>query len=121
LNLEHHQHQHQLQLQRYAIIRDKFEIDGTVQNVNKDRSGRPGSSTHDESVATVLLAYIQSPTHTSIPPTLQDLRREIEIACAAVPLPIIQNVCQSVALCCQHALLLMVDILNICDIECESS
>jgi hypothetical protein len=29
--------------------------------------------------------------------TLQDLRREIEIACATVPLAAIQNVCQSVA------------------------
>jgi hypothetical protein len=41
-------------------IRDKFEVDGTVQNVNKGRSGRPRSSTHYESVATVLQAYTQS-------------------------------------------------------------
>jgi hypothetical protein len=35
-------------------IRDEFEADGTVQNVNKGQSGKPRRSTHDESVATVL-------------------------------------------------------------------
>jgi hypothetical protein len=35
-------------------IRDKFEVDGTVQNVSKGLYGSPRSSAHDESVATVL-------------------------------------------------------------------
>jgi hypothetical protein len=35
--------------------------------------------------------------YTSTPLTLQDLRRETEIACAVVPLATIQNVCQCVA------------------------
>jgi hypothetical protein len=39
----------------------KFEVDGTVQNVNKGWSGRPRSSTPDESIATVLQAYTQFP------------------------------------------------------------
>jgi hypothetical protein len=36
--------------------------------------------------------------------TLQDLRLEIETACAAVPLARIQNVCQSVARHCQQCI-----------------
>jgi hypothetical protein len=48
-------------------------------------------------LATVLQAYTQSPTHTSKPYTLQDLRRETEIACATAPLSTTENVCQSVA------------------------
>jgi hypothetical protein len=40
---------------------DKFEDDGTAQNVKKSRSGRPRSSTHDGSFATMLQAYTQSP------------------------------------------------------------
>jgi hypothetical protein len=39
--------------------------------------------------------------YTSKPRTLQDLWSEIEITCAAVPLAV-QNICQSVALCCQQ-------------------
>jgi hypothetical protein len=42
-------------------VSDKFEVNGTVQNVNKGRCGRPRSSAHDDSVATVLEAYTQSP------------------------------------------------------------
>jgi hypothetical protein len=42
-------------------IHDKFEVAGTVQNVSKGQSGRPCSSVQDESVATVLQAYTQSP------------------------------------------------------------
>jgi hypothetical protein len=40
---------------------DKFQVYGTGQNVNKGRSGRHRSSTHGESVATVLQACTQSP------------------------------------------------------------
>jgi hypothetical protein len=36
--------------------------------------------------------------------TLQDLRREIEVACATVPLATIQNVCQFVARRCQQCI-----------------
>jgi hypothetical protein len=46
---------------RVTKIRDKFEVDGKVQNVNKGRSGKPHNSTHNESVMTVLQAYTQSP------------------------------------------------------------
>jgi len=35
-------------------LRDKFETDGTVQNVNKARSGKSRISTNNESIATVL-------------------------------------------------------------------
>jgi hypothetical protein len=38
-------------------IHDKFEVDGAVQNVTKGRSRRPRSSSHYESIATVLQAY----------------------------------------------------------------
>jgi hypothetical protein len=44
-----------------------------------------------------LWVAVQNVVYTSNPRTLQDLRREIETACAAVPLATIQNVCQSVA------------------------
>jgi hypothetical protein len=39
---------------------DKFQVYGTVQNVNKGRSGIHRSSTHSESVATVLQACRKS-------------------------------------------------------------
>jgi hypothetical protein len=42
-------------------MRDKFEVDGIVQNVNKGRCVRHRSSTQYESVATVLQACTQSP------------------------------------------------------------
>jgi hypothetical protein len=42
-------------------ISDKFEVEGTVQKVNKGRSVRPCSSIHNESDVTVLQAYTQSP------------------------------------------------------------
>jgi hypothetical protein len=50
---------------------------------------------------------------------LQDLRCEIETACAAVPFATVQNVCQSVARRCNNALL-VVGILNICDFKCDN-
>jgi hypothetical protein len=43
-----------------ARLRDKFEADETVQNVNKGRPGEPRSSTDHESVDTVLQAFTQS-------------------------------------------------------------
>jgi hypothetical protein len=66
-----------------------------------------------------LLDALRSAVYSSKPRTLQDLRRETEIACAAGPLATIQNVCQPVARRCQcvtagggH--------LNICDFKCEN-
>jgi hypothetical protein len=44
-----------------TVIRGKLEVYGIVQNVNKGQTGRPRSSTHYESVATVLQAKTQSP------------------------------------------------------------
>jgi hypothetical protein len=41
--------------------RDKFEVDETVQNMNKGRSRIHRSSEHGGSVGTVLQVYIQSP------------------------------------------------------------
>jgi len=62
--------------------------------VNKGRSKIQRILTHHEIMATVLQAYKQSPTHTSKPRAVQDLKLEIE--CFAVPLTTIQNVCK----CC---------------------
>jgi hypothetical protein len=45
---------------------------------------------------------LKNVVYTSEPGTLQDLRREIKIDCASVPLATIQNVCQSVARRCQQ-------------------
>jgi hypothetical protein len=42
-------------------LRVRFLTDGTVQNVNKGQAGRARSSTDNESVATVLQAFTQSP------------------------------------------------------------
>jgi hypothetical protein len=67
-----------------------------------------------------LWAALKNGVYTSEPCKLQDLRCEIEIVCAAVPLVPIQNVCQSVHVAVNNALLLMVDILNICDFKCEN-
>jgi hypothetical protein len=44
-----------------TMIRGKLEVYGIVQNVNKGQTGRPRSSMHYESVATVLQAKTQSP------------------------------------------------------------
>jgi hypothetical protein len=38
-------------------LRDKFETDGVVQNVNKGRSGRTLSSTNNECVAVTVKSY----------------------------------------------------------------
>jgi hypothetical protein len=67
-----------------------------------------------------LWGALKTAVYTSKPRTLQDLRCETETACAAVPLAKIQNVCQSTARRCQQ-LLLVVDILNICDFKCEKN
>jgi hypothetical protein len=50
-----------------------------------------------------LRGALKNGVYTSTARTLQDLRREIVIACAAVPLATTQNVCQSVA-CCQQCI-----------------
>jgi hypothetical protein len=57
--------------------------------------------------------------YTSKPRTLQDVRREIEIAFVAVPLATTQKACQLLHIVVNNALLLVVDILNICD-RCEN-
>jgi hypothetical protein len=44
-----------------------------------------------------LWGVIKNAVYTSKSRTLQDLRLEIEIACMAVPLATVQNVCQSLA------------------------
>ena len=41
-------------------IRDKFEVDGTVQDVLKGRCGRKRSSTDNESAAAVMRVFQQS-------------------------------------------------------------
>jgi hypothetical protein len=50
--------------------------------------------------------------------TLQDLRRETEIACAAIPLATIKNVYTNLMHVVNNALLRVVVILNICDFKC---
>jgi hypothetical protein len=52
---------------------------------------------------------------------MQDLRREIKIACASVPLVTTQNVANLLHFVVNNALLLVVDILNICDFKCENA
>jgi hypothetical protein len=52
MHLEHH---HQC---IYQLL-DNFEADGTVQNVNKEHSGRPLISTDNGSVETTLKALTQ--------------------------------------------------------------
>jgi hypothetical protein len=51
-----------------------------------------------------LWAALNNAVYTSTPRTLQDLRRETETACSAVTLATIQNICQSVARCCQQCI-----------------
>jgi hypothetical protein len=47
---------------------------------------------------------LNNAVYTSKPRALKDLRREIETACAAVPLTTTQNFCQSVARRCQQCI-----------------
>ena len=51
------------QLPRVTItrIRDKFEVDGTVQGVLKGRCGRKRSSTDNESADAVMQVFARSP------------------------------------------------------------
>jgi hypothetical protein len=51
-----------------------------------------------------LWSALKNAVYTSEPRALQDLWRETEIARAAVPLAIIQNVCQSVVRRCQQCI-----------------
>jgi hypothetical protein len=51
-----------------------------------------------------LCCALKNAVYVSKPRTLQDLRREIEAACATVPLATIQNVCQFVARHCQQCI-----------------
>jgi hypothetical protein len=48
---------------------------------------------------------------------LQDLRREVKMACAAVPLATMRNVWQSVARRCQQCIAAGGWLLNICDFK----
>ena len=62
-------------------IRDKFEADGTVQDVHKKRSGRPRTST-----------------------TVVQLRATIERECTNIPRELFHDVCHSIASRCQQCL-----------------
>ena len=57
LNLVHH-HQHGVTITR---IRDKFEVDGIVQDVLKGRYGRKRSSTDNKSADEVKQIFARSP------------------------------------------------------------
>jgi hypothetical protein len=63
-----------------------------------------------------LWGALKNAVYTSKQRTPQDLRRETETACAAVPLAIIKNVADVV----NNAILPVVDILNTCDFKCEN-
>ena len=61
-------------------IRDKFEADGTVQNVLKDK------------------VYAMRPA------TIADLRAATECECTQIPRELFRVVCNSIASCCQQCL-----------------
>jgi hypothetical protein len=65
-----------------------------------------------------LWGAVKNGVYTSKQRTLQDLRREIETECAAVPLATMSGNLLYVVV--NNALLLVVDILNICDCKCEN-
>jgi hypothetical protein len=66
-----------------------------------------------------LWGAVKNDVYTSKQRTLQDLRREIETECAAVPLATMSGNLLYVVV--NNALLLVVvDILNICDCKCEN-
>jgi hypothetical protein len=50
----------------------------------------------------LLCCALKNVVYTSKPRALQDLRREIETECAAIPLTTIRNFCQSAARRCQQ-------------------
>ena len=107
-----------------ARIWDKFEIDGNVGDVHKERSGRPRTATTLATSAAVLKQFTRSPqksvkqcshetgvSRSSVQPldfylwgslkddvywrkpaTLDDLRENIAMSCAAITLDTLQNV-----------------------------
>ena len=86
-------------------IRDKFVVDGTVQDVLKGQWGRKRSSTATEFPPrspdlTPLYLYIwgtlKNTVYATKPRTLEGLRDQIEHAINDIPLLTIQTVCRSV-------------------------
>jgi hypothetical protein len=69
---------------------------------------------------TIIPFPLKNVIYTSKPRTLQDLRREIETECAAIPLTTVRNFCQSVARRCQQYIAAGGGHLNICDFKCEN-
>ena len=86
-------------------IRDKFEVDGTVQDVLKGRCGRKRSTTDKESADAVMQVFARSPKK-----SLRQCSREIGIEKSSVhqiqrainyiPLSTMHTVCRSVRCRC---------------------
>ena len=99
-------------------IWDKFEVNGTVQDVLKGRCGRKRSSTDNKSADAVMQVFARSPKR-----SLRQSFREIGIEKFSVhqilnmpsmiPLTTIQMVCRSAQHHCWSVLWQKVDILNI--------
>ena len=93
-------------------IRDKFEVDGMMQDVLKGRCRRKRSSTVNESADAVMqvptsisqfnpsrllsLATLKNMVYDTKPQTLEELRDQIEHAINDIPLATIQTVCRYV-------------------------
>jgi hypothetical protein len=68
----------------------------------------------------MLWRVLKNAVYTSKPRTMQDLRREIESECSAVPLATSRTSASPLHVVVYNALLPVADILNICDFKCEN-
>ena len=82
-----------------ARIRDKFEVDGTVQDVLKSRRGKKRSSTDNESVDAIMQDFARSPKK-----SLRQCSREIGIEKSSVHRILRSQKCQPYILRHVHAL-----------------
>ena len=114
-------------------IRDKFEVDGTVQDVLKGRCGRKRSSSDNESADAVMKLFatefpprspdltpldfylwgtLKNTVYATEPQTLEELREKIEHTINDIPLATIQTVCALFDVVVGSILWQKVDILN---------
>ena len=82
-------------------IRDKFEVDGKVQDVLKDRCGRKRNSTDSESADAVMQDFVPSPSCDRGNVLVRLVSRiqcssNFEHAINDIPLATLQTVCRSV-------------------------
>jgi hypothetical protein len=85
----------------YLLYNERAEVQRSIDSFFSPKTRKLDGLTPLDSF---LLGALKNAVYVTKPRTLQDLRRETEIARAAVPLATIQKVCQSVARRCQQCI-----------------